>query len=258
MADGFIMLLFLSGIMAVCSFVAGAAPLSFTLSPHRLRIITTLGSGLLIGIALVIIIPEGAESLYASHRKSPKRATNHRDVETQAAPHAVLGLCLITGFALMYLIDMIPSSSAHHGSAEGHALTSTSDPPSSPFGPPTLTQSHSHSTTIGLVIHSFADGIALGASSATPSSIGIIVFGAIMVHKAPAAFGLTAALLKQGLNKRAARTHLLLFSLAAPLGAVMTWLFVKALASRGLDTANVGHGEFWTGVALVFSGGTFL
>jgi solute carrier family 39 (zinc transporter), member 9 len=258
MADGFIMLLFLSGIMAVGSFVAGAAPLSFTLSAHRLRIITTLGSGLLIGIALVIIIPEGAESLYGSQRKSGKRAANYNHVENQTSPHSVLGLCLIIGFALMYLIDMIPSSSAHRDSLEGLALTSTSSPPSSPFGPPAQSHSHTHSTTIGLVIHSFADGIALGASSATPSSIGIIVFAAIMVHKAPAAFGLTAALLKQGLNKRAARTHLLLFSLAAPLGAVTTWLFVKALASRGLDTANAGHGEFWTGVALVFSGGTFL
>jgi zinc transporter 9 len=109
-----------------------------------------------------------------------------------------------------------------------------------------------------LVIHSFADGIALGASSAAPSSVGVIVFAAIMVHKAPAAFGLTAALLKQGLNKRAVRTHLLLFSLAAPLGAIMTWLFIKTLAGQGFDTSDASHGQFWTGVALVFSGGTFL
>lgn len=38
--------------------------------------------------------------------------------------------------------------------------------------------------TLGLVIHAMADGIALGASSLTSnSSIGVIVFLAVIVHK---------------------------------------------------------------------------
>jgi zinc transporter 9 len=112
-----------------------------------------------------------------------------------------------------------------------------------------------NATTTGLIIHAFADGIALGASTAHPSSVGLVVFIAIMIHKAPAAFGLTTQLLKQGLNKREARGHLLLFSLAAPLGAFVTWFAVRILGG-GSDAG--GDGKFEAGMALVFSGGTFL
>jgi len=77
-----------------------------------------------------------------------------------------------------------------------------------------------------------------------------------MVHKAPAAFGLTSVLLKQGLGKRGARAHLVVFSLAAPAGAVGTWVVVRALGGGG--SAEPALMKWWTGVLLLFSGGTFL
>jgi zinc transporter 9 len=77
-----------------------------------------------------------------------------------------------------------------------------------------------------------------------------------MVHKAPAAFGLTSVLLKQGLSKRSARSHLLLFSLAAPAGALLTWFVAHALGVGGVG--NVESTAWWTGMLLLFSGGTFL
>ena len=50
----------------------------------------------------------------------------------------------------------------------------------------------------GLVVHAAADGIAMGAASLTDSSeIEFIIFMAIMLHKAPAAFGLTSFLLHE-------------------------------------------------------------
>lgn len=121
------------------------------------------------------------------------------------------------------------------------------------FLPPSEKQARPLSTTLGLVIHACADGIALGASSTGQNSkLGLIVFLAIMVHKAPAAFGLTSVLLKQGLSKRAARAHLLVFSAAAPVGALGTWALVRIFGG------GEGGGEGWTGCLLLFSGGTFL
>lgn len=76
-----------------------------------------------------------------------------------------------------------------------------------------------------------------------------------MVHKAPAAFGLTSVLLKQGLGKRGARAHLVVFSLAAPVGAVGTWVVVRTLGGGGGEEETM---RWWTGVLLLFSGGTFL
>lgn len=120
---------------------------------------------------------------------------------------------------------------------------------------PTPKYSRSIATTTGLVIHAAADGIAMGASATSSSTkLGFIVFIAILVHKAPAAFGLTSVLLKQGLSKRAARGHLIVFSLASPLGALTTWLLIKVLG--GHTTGEGGH--WWTGMLLLFSGGTFL
>lgn len=76
-----------------------------------------------------------------------------------------------------------------------------------------------------------------------------------MIHKAPAAFGLTSVLLKQGLSKRAARGHLIIFSLAAPVGALGTWVLVSLL---GGDHMEGERGQWWTGMLLLFSAGTFL
>ncbi|KAG9376686.1 ZIP zinc transporter family protein [Pyrenophora tritici-repentis] len=77
-----------------------------------------------------------------------------------------------------------------------------------------------------------------------------------MLHKAPAAFGLTSVLLKQGLSKRKARTHLAFFSLAAPAGAIATWAIVHMF---GRNHLGGDEGLTWaTGWVLCFSGGTFL
>jgi len=117
--------------------------------------------------------------------------------------------------------------------------------------------SRNASTTIGLVIHAAADGIALAASSfISESSTGFVVFLALMIHKAPAAFGLTSVLLKQGLTKRQARGHLIIFSLAAPVGALATLIGVNLLAGGHIQ-GEAGT-RFVTGLLLLFSGGTFL
>eukprot|EP00116_Pleurobrachia_bachei_P018670 sb/3478932/ len=51
----------------------------------------------------------------------------------------------------------------------------------------------------GLVVHAAADGVALGAATLTDKAdVEFIIFLAIMLHKAPAAFGLTSFLLHEG------------------------------------------------------------
>lgn len=189
-------------------------------------------------------------------------------------PHAWVGIALISGFILMYLIDKLPQytgpskrkTRTHHISLNNLGrqfnLTTSLDREEEADSFLEATQSDDSrnrgvATTTGLVIHAAADGIALGASSSTShSELSLIIFFAIMVHKAPAAFGLTSILLKQGLSKRAARGHLLLFSLAAPTGAILTWLLAHLLGGYGKRSAE--GTTWWTGVLLLFSAGTFL
>ena len=171
-------------------------------------------------------------------------------------PHVWIGLSLIFGFILMYLLDSLssisnPSHSRPQTMPNIYSLSELSSTATAAPPPP----SRSFSTTLGLCIHAAADGIALGASISSTTSLSLIIFVAIMVHKAPAAFGLTSVLLKQGLGKRGARAHLIIFSLAAPVGALGTWVVAQTLGGGGGEEQTT---RWWTGVLLLFSGGTFL
>ena len=75
-----------------------------------------------------------------------------------------------------------------------------------------------------------------------------------MLHKAPAAFGLTSVLLREHVSHDRVRKNLLIFSLAAPVGAILT-IFVFAVIGGGEDL-----GSDWGGpaIAMLFSAGTFL
>lgn len=198
----------------------------------------------------------GIMSKEGSAAPSPS-ATESDDAHSKRTPHAWIGLSLIFGFILMYLLDTLPFLAPPAASRQQNSIYSLSDLSTSP-PPSAASPQRSLSTTLGLCIHAAADGIALGASSTSSSttSLSLIIFVAIMVHKAPAAFGLTSVLLKQGLGKRAARAHLVVFSLAAPAGAVGTWVIVRALGGGG--SAEPALMKWWTGVLLLFSGGTFL
>ncbi|KAF1847328.1 ZIP metal ion transporter-like protein [Cucurbitaria berberidis CBS 394.84] len=390
MWDGLFMLLALSTIMGIASFLAGIVPLSFSLSPRQLRIFTLLGTGVLVGTSLIVIIPEGIETLYSAGAKARsqdarviqptipslsgsqtgvkhpaefptwrrsdvvdttflhggavkastgdvpgdkaiidlqvKKTKDTKDKEKEKAeeahpqkggdddsteghkeghtrvhapeddeeshshlgdgydekpgPHAYIGVALILGYILMFLVDHLPEalSSAkpkyqpmhislsnlargpHNSSSlslNGMGAASNAVTPLATPGLPPSSSKKTPSATIGLIVHACADGIALGASSTAPStSLSLVIFFAIMLHKAPAAFGLTSVLLKQGLSKRRARTHLAFFSLAAPAGALATWAIVHLF---GRNRLGGDDGLTWTtGWVLCFSGGTFL
>lgn len=413
MWDGLFMLLALSTVMGIAcvyaktewhncdantstsSFLAGILPLSFNLSTRQLRILTLLGTGVLVGTSLIVIIPEGIETMYSSgakmHAHSRSRSVRsvahssvvparnlHRDLadapefptwkradaaereafgarvarapagvdmsndktaievqmnkikhtkeaETPAedphpqkggdddsteghkeghtrvhapedeeekhghaevghndrpSPHAYIGVALILGYILMFLVEHLPEALAstkpdyqpmhislsnlargpHNSSSlsvNGMGMQSAAVTPLATPGLPPQPSKKTPAATIGLVVHACADGIALGASSTAESTtLSLVIFFAIMLHKAPAAFGLTSVLLKQGLSKRKARTHLAFFSLAAPAGALATWVIVHMF---GRNHLGGDEGLTWaTGWVLCFSGGTFL
>jgi zinc transporter 9 len=295
--------------------------------------------GVLVGTALVIIIPEGVETLYSSQNKahsslqsraldvrwshqsvpdllprdvpeifnlpgpvipdvastgefpptSPEKSERrrgspadedssaqneqdkHHDEDEAGALHAWIGISLVSGFILMYLIDRLPAYVTppkprrlpYHISLDNlgaSGLRRSSSPSRGEGllendGRANSSNNHSFAMTTGLVIHAAADGIALGASGSN-TSLSFIIFLALLVHKAPAAFGLTSVLLKHGLSSRAARGHLLVFSLAAPVGAILTFLAVQTLGS-GVAGDESSH-RWRTGVLLLFSAGTFL
>ncbi|KKF93883.1 Zinc transporter ZIP9 [Ceratocystis platani] len=187
------------------------------------------------------IAPVQRDILAAISETLERREANddHNSGSDSELPTFSIGFSLISGFLLMFFIDRLPRHATDHLSAQASRDISLDN------------------LGIGLVIHAAADGIAMGASSSTENTkLGFIIFLAILVHKAPAAFGLTTVLLRQGVSKYAARGHLLVFSVAAPCGALGTWLLIHLLGGgRGMQGTE---GHYWTGMLLLFSAGTFL
>ncbi|CAD6981638.1 hypothetical protein A4X06_0g2805 [Tilletia controversa] len=114
---------------------------------------------------------------------------------------------------------------------------------------------------LGLVIHAFTDGIAMGAASLASSasasssntehqeeeedpaaSLRLIVFLAIMLHKAPAALGLSTLLLSQAGSRLAILRAIGVFSLSTPAGALATyalgWYILDSKAVDGLGAPS--------------------
>ncbi|XP_072313867.1 zinc transporter ZIP9 [Eucyclogobius newberryi] len=243
--------------MLVGCYVAGTIPLAVNFSEEKLKLVTVLGAGLLCGTALAVIIPEGVHALYEeileghhSHAQSGVVEVSEAKAEAVEALaaggthehnheqlHACIGVSLVLGFVFMLLVDQIGSAHVH----------STDDPEAGRAAASKIT------TTLGLVVHAAADGVALGAAASTSqTSVQLIVFVAIMLHKAPAAFGLVSFLMHAGLERNRIRKHLLVFALAAPVLAMLTFAGLSQSSKEALSDVNA------TGVAMLFSAGTFL
>ncbi|KAJ3044049.1 hypothetical protein HK097_001584, partial [Rhizophlyctis rosea] len=323
------------------SFFAGNIPLAFQFSEERLRLISTFGSGMLVGTALIVIIPEGVETLYSVQIKRTKSAEpenpypkavidspaesrtsplphipvnrppsagrddgnpwdereedgindavarvdgdteqeqnarhNHRPhakpdkrspTLTHLLPrsehshshstsemdsfeaHRYIGAALAIGFAFMFLVDQVGHFGHSHNSQSHIVAVNDFRDRDNMYANTKI------AATIGLVVHAAADGIALGAATASDrGSLGFIVFLAIMLHKAPSAFGLATFLLQEGHPRRVVRQHLLVFSLAAPIASLFTYI---VLQQNGVEDPDVMRK--WTGILLLFSAGTF-
>jgi len=240
--------------LGATSYGVGLAPLFMPLSKKQLSMLSNLGTGLLIGTALGVILPEGIEELMTVD-----------DWERSSYSFSI-GLPILLGFALMFLLEEYTAS---HG--QPLANSSTSQPEGLTFDVdleergrlpspeiPHLRHAEpsgmqgAYPLSFGLIIHALVDGYALGvsASNARSPNLSLIVFLAIIVHKAPTALALTTALLANSLSVTDCKKHLLYFSLATPVSSILTYGLYAFHSEKNRST--------WSGGALLFSGGTFL
>jgi zinc transporter 9 len=69
--EGFGQLLVFSLVMLFGSYGAGSLPLFMSMSEKNLHLVSVLGAGLLLGVALAVIIPEGLQTLIKAYSTSP-------------------------------------------------------------------------------------------------------------------------------------------------------------------------------------------
>ena len=99
---------------------------------------------------------------------------------------------------------------------------------------------------VGMSLHTLVDGFALGAAS-VDAGLGLLVFLAILAHKVPNSFSLSAILRAEGYSRGKALAMNAAFALMVPAGA---GLYV--IARQAVRT------ESFTAYALAASAGTFL
>ncbi|KRZ83700.1 Zinc transporter ZIP9 [Trichinella sp. T8] len=279
--------LLLSVFMFIGSLMIGIVPTIVSLPENRIKLSGALGAGLLVGTALGVIVPEGIHAIHASpHLNAEGKHFDHyenipisKDVNVvkqfiprpkgnffenntentamgKADLHTaqenwlmhdcsavkfegksrIIGVTLLYGFLFMFLIEHITERYTH-GNDRGRVRIH-----------------HGWMATIGLIVHSATDGIALGAAAFADSSVTFIIFLAVLLHKAPAAFGLSTYLLNEGFEKSKIRKLLIIFSSSAPLATLLTF--------AGISQAQIGHSANSSsnviGILLLISAGSFL
>jgi len=98
---------------------------------------------------------------------------------------------------------------------------------------------------LGISLHSLLDGIALGAGLFLPQ-LGPVVLLAVIIHKMPDSMSISSILLAAGWNRSKISWLNVLFSLTTPIGALIAFLFFRALSPENIA------------VAIGISAGTFL
>ncbi|MGE5216945.1 MAG: ZIP family metal transporter [Chloroflexota bacterium] len=98
---------------------------------------------------------------------------------------------------------------------------------------------------LGISLHSLLDGLALGAGLMLPQ-LGPVVLLAVLIHKMPDSISISSILLSAGWDRHQVARLNLLFSLTTPIGALLAYLFFRALSDE-----NVA-------IAIGISAGTFL
>ncbi|KAL6297885.1 ZIP zinc transporter-domain-containing protein, partial [Sparassis latifolia] len=198
---------------------------------------------------------------------------------SDAFPTSTLALALLAGFTCMLILEQLL---CHHSLARAQpapptppkaaaanvqfyvelgelerteGIDTAAQPLPQPGRPNRLKAQHprAYPLTLGLVLHALADGLALGASvlssgtdvSAVPSRLSLVVFLALVVHKAPTALALTTSLLATALPRAQCKMHLAVFSVATPVGALVSYVLLSFIGARS-------EGR-WPGIALLVS-----
>lgn len=209
-------------LVVLASLLGGALPSRLHLTHTRLQVTVSFVAGLMLGVALLHMIPHAA----------------HYTSIDGTARWAVVGLLVM--FFLIRLFHF-----HEHEVAMGHG--EGEEAPLSPAPP------HPHSlgwvgVAVGLSIHSAVDGVALASSTLAEEGpfAGVGTFLAVFLHKPLDALAITSLMAASGWPSRTRRLVNVGFALICPLGA--------ALFVIGAGTGSAAL----LGAALAFAAGAFL
>jgi zinc and cadmium transporter len=221
-----------AGAILMGSVAGGALPLLGRM--ERSDALLSFSAGVMLGAAFLHMLPEAVAGAGVS-----------------AMP------LVLVGFLFLFLVERLVL--VHVCAEPGPSQRLLAHPPPPPHDVRSHPgHDHAHEATgcdvhtlgvaafVGLSLHTLVDGFALGAANTDPS-LGLLVFLAILAHKIPASFSLSAILRAEGYPRGRALLMNASFALMVPAGAGLYLLVRQAV-----------HAERFTALALAASSGTFL
>ncbi|MHC4956606.1 MAG: ZIP family metal transporter [Planctomycetota bacterium] len=219
-------LLLYCALIAVFAWLGGWLPSRLRLGHTRLELVMSFVSGLMLGVALLSMLPHAAEQLH-----SLRRAVQW----------------LVGGILVMFVLIRVFHVHAHAdpGEDDGHPCKHHED-------------DHPHRVSwigmiVGLTIHSLLDGVALGAAVTAGARnadagafVGLATFFAIALHKPLDSLAIVSVMAAGGWGHRARMLASIAYAFSVPVGALLFYIGVR------------DAGDATLGAALAFGAGLFL
>lgn len=181
------------GTIAALADVAGGLVLVRSRGVEKyLRYFVALGAGFLVATALLEMMPEGL-------KQNPR-----------------LGPVLImAGYCMMHLLEHTINAHFHFGEETHHGEF--------------ISRHTSNSVLAGLSVHALFDGVAIGSGFVVSNWLGVLIFLAILLHKAPEGFTMASVMLASGRSRAMA-----FYSAVALAAATLAGLLVIELVPSWL------------------------
>jgi ZIP family zinc transporter/zinc and cadmium transporter len=158
------------GTIAALADVAGGFVLVRARGVERyLRYFVALGAGFLMATALIEMTPESL------------RLWNQTD-HPQLGPILIMG-----GYCVVHLLEHTINSHFHFGEETHHGEF--------------VSKHTGNSVMAGLSVHALFDGVAIGSGFVINSTLGLLIFLAILLHKAPEGFTMASVMLASGRSR---------------------------------------------------------
>ena len=186
----------LGGVASVVLAAALSAPLLSLIVRH----LVSLSTGVLLGTALLHVLPEAFEST--------------------APPHALF-MTLLVGLMFFFLLEKAELyRHGHHHEHDDHHHHHGFDADQAGRG--------GWSVLVGDSIHNFCDGVIIAASFLADPQVGLVTSLAIIAHEIPQEVGDYIVLLNAGFSRTRALVYNAISGLAAVVGGVLGYVLIDS------------------------------
>jgi zinc and cadmium transporter len=190
---------------AAANFLGGAAIMHKGWNRRYLQYFIALGAGFMLGTALLEMLPESL-----------------RQADLAGWPAARAPMLVLAGYFLVHLFEHTLTSHFHFGE-ETHTEEF-------------ISPHRGYSVLLGLIIHTFFDGIAITSGFLVSNFLGWIIFMAVILHKMPEGFTASSVMLASGRSRGVAWGASAILGAATLAGVLAVSIFKRSIVG-GLPLA---------------------